>query len=187
MRRILHGCGHIYRRTERRGLVNGVGTGDRWTMPECSRAPGASARSASAHCVTAAVVATLIVLLLAVGIAAPAVPRAELLRVVDHAKRYIDGPLADFGPFSERLSDDAVRVLEEVGVQMERGHREEVHTEYEQPRVVAKRSMPKVFRPNISGRVRVVDGDTIHIGQERIRLHGIDAPESQQSSRPIFV
>lgn len=32
----------------------------------------------------------------------------------------------------------------------------------------------------ISGIARVIDGDTIKIGKERIRLHGIDAPESKQ-------
>jgi len=34
---------------------------------------------------------------------------------------------------------------------------------------------------SISGRVTVVDGDTIEIHGKRIRLHGIDAPESGQS------
>lgn len=31
-----------------------------------------------------------------------------------------------------------------------------------------------------SGRVRVVDGDTLDVGGVRVRLHGIDAPESAQ-------
>jgi endonuclease YncB( thermonuclease family) len=35
--------------------------------------------------------------------------------------------------------------------------------------------------PRITGPVRVVDGDTIHLGDSRIRLHGIDAPESDQA------
>jgi endonuclease YncB( thermonuclease family) len=30
------------------------------------------------------------------------------------------------------------------------------------------------------GRVRIVDGDTLEIGSDRIRLHGIDAPETGQ-------
>ena len=33
----------------------------------------------------------------------------------------------------------------------------------------------------LSGRPRVVDGDTIDVGGARVRLHGIDAPESGQS------
>ena len=34
---------------------------------------------------------------------------------------------------------------------------------------------------DVSGRARVIDGDTIQIGQARIRLHGIDAPEASQT------
>ena len=34
---------------------------------------------------------------------------------------------------------------------------------------------------SISGRAKIVDGDTIHIGKNKIRLHGIDAPEWNQS------
>jgi len=33
---------------------------------------------------------------------------------------------------------------------------------------------------DITGKPRVVDGDTIHINQTKIRLHGIDAPEMKQ-------
>ena len=36
---------------------------------------------------------------------------------------------------------------------------------------------------DISGVASVTDGDTLRIGSERIRLHGIDAPESAQSCR----
>jgi endonuclease YncB( thermonuclease family) len=32
----------------------------------------------------------------------------------------------------------------------------------------------------IEGRTKVIDGDTLKIGKSRIRLHGIDAPESKQ-------
>ena len=32
----------------------------------------------------------------------------------------------------------------------------------------------------VEGRARVIDGDTIKIEKNRIRLHGIDAPESKQ-------
>jgi endonuclease YncB( thermonuclease family) len=34
-----------------------------------------------------------------------------------------------------------------------------------------------------TGKARVVDGDTIHIGKTKIRLHGIDAPEMKQTCR----
>jgi len=33
----------------------------------------------------------------------------------------------------------------------------------------------------ISGLPRIIDGDTVAIGEERIRLHGIDAPEQKQT------
>ena len=35
----------------------------------------------------------------------------------------------------------------------------------------------------ISGKASVTDGDTLRIGSERIRLHGIGAPESAQRCR----
>ena len=35
-------------------------------------------------------------------------------------------------------------------------------------------------RAEIAGRVKVIDGDTIDVGQTRVRLHGIDAPERGQ-------
>ena len=37
--------------------------------------------------------------------------------------------------------------------------------------------------PDVSGRASVIDGDTIEVGGERIRLHGIDAPEREQLCR----
>tara|TARA_Y100000588_G_C14036768_1_gene831080 strand:- start:514 stop:1014 length:501 start_codon:yes stop_codon:yes gene_type:complete len=33
----------------------------------------------------------------------------------------------------------------------------------------------------IKGKAKVIDGDTIHIGNNKIRLHGIDAPETNQT------
>ena len=36
---------------------------------------------------------------------------------------------------------------------------------------------------DITGKPRVIDGDTIHIGDTKIRLHGIDAPEMKQTCR----
>ena len=36
------------------------------------------------------------------------------------------------------------------------------------------------FRANLAGRARVIDGDTIEVGTARIRLFGVDAPESAQ-------
>ena len=36
---------------------------------------------------------------------------------------------------------------------------------------------------DITGKPRVIDGDTIHIGDTKIRLHDIDAPEMKQTCR----
>ena len=44
-------------------------------------------------------------------------------------------------------------------------------------------SKQQILQPQadqLSGQARVTDGDTIRIGSTRIRLHGIDAPESKQ-------
>ena len=43
-------------------------------------------------------------------------------------------------------------------------------------------SAPAVAQ-EITGAPRVIDGDTIDVAGQRIRLHGIDAPESRQSCR----
>ena len=37
---------------------------------------------------------------------------------------------------------------------------------------------PNLASKTITGNAKVVDGDTIHIGLNKIRLHGIDAPET---------
>ena len=42
-------------------------------------------------------------------------------------------------------------------------------------------SLPFPAHADITGKARVVDGDTIHIGDTKIRLHGIDAPEAKQA------
>jgi endonuclease YncB( thermonuclease family) len=36
------------------------------------------------------------------------------------------------------------------------------------------------YAADLSGAARIVDGDTIWIGKTKIRLHGIDAPETRQ-------
>ena len=41
---------------------------------------------------------------------------------------------------------------------------------------------PYIFELQVVyGEAKVIDGDTIHIGKNKIRLHGIDAPEWNQS------
>ena len=40
---------------------------------------------------------------------------------------------------------------------------------------------PDLGSKTITGNAKVIDGDTIHIGSNKIRLHGIDAPEIDQT------
>tara|TARA_B100001057_G_scaffold292739_1_gene292809 strand:+ start:833 stop:1360 length:528 start_codon:yes stop_codon:yes gene_type:complete len=40
---------------------------------------------------------------------------------------------------------------------------------------------------SISGIAKVVDGDTIRIGEKKIRLFGIDAPEKEQQCRKVWL
>ena len=51
-----------------------------------------------------------------------------------------------------------------------------------------QRPQAAVFAPHpgsriIRGRAHIIDGDTISIGHQRIRLHGMDAPERHQTCR----
>ena len=38
----------------------------------------------------------------------------------------------------------------------------------------------QAFGKTIYGKAKIIDGDTIHIGNNKIRLHAIDAPEKKQ-------
>ena len=44
-------------------------------------------------------------------------------------------------------------------------------------------TIPAITLADVTGPARVIDGDTLEVQGERIRLHGIDAPESRQFCR----
>ena len=44
-------------------------------------------------------------------------------------------------------------------------------------------ALPWSAQAEIAGQSRVIDGDTLEVAGQRIRLHGIDAPESHQLCR----
>jgi endonuclease YncB( thermonuclease family) len=44
-------------------------------------------------------------------------------------------------------------------------------------------AVPFAASSDMSGLARVVDGDTLQVGEQRVRLEGIDAPESAQTCR----
>ena len=45
----------------------------------------------------------------------------------------------------------------------------------------------KALSEEITGKAIVIDGDTIKINDERIRLYGIDAPEKEQICKKIYL
>ena len=104
----------------------------------------------------------LAVVVIGVVIALAATPRSALPPAVRVAKDHVDSVLNEAGPRAQRLVQRAERALDEV--------RDWVAV----PRALASRS-------TVSGSARVVDGDTLDVGAVRVRLHGVDAPESRQS------
>ncbi len=52
------------------------------------------------------------------------------------------------------------------------------------PIILSLVSVPEMSNAeDLKGKPRIVDGDTLWIGPTKIRLHGIDAPESNQTCK----
>ena len=105
--------------------------------------------------------AAMLVVAIAVSVVV-AVPRSELPPAVQVATGHVDAVLDAASPVAERVIRRAQRAFDDV---LDRVGSPSAHAS----------------RPTLSGRARVVDGDTIEVGRVRIRLHGVDAPESRQS------
>ena len=98
----------------------------------------------------------------AVVLAVAAAPRSGLHPAVQAAKDHVDAVLDVASPTAERVIRRAQRAFDDV---LDRVGSPSAHAS----------------RPTLSGRARVVDGDTLEVSGKRIRLHGVDAPESRQS------
>ena len=106
--------------------------------------------------------AAILVVAIAVVIAVAAVRRSDLPPAVHAAKDHVDAVLDEARPGAERLIRRAQRAFDDV---LDRFARPTAHAS----------------RRTLSGRARVIDGDTLDVDGVRIRLHGVDAPESRQS------
>ena len=107
------------------------------------------------------VLAALAVFAIGVVIALAALSRSDLPPVVWVAKDQVDSFLDEARPKAQQFALQAERawavVRDRVGL-----------------------GTALASRPTLTGRARVIDGDTLDVGGARIRLHGIDAPESRQ-------
>ena len=108
--------------------------------------------------------AVLVVVLVLVGGVA-AMPRAELLHAVGSVKDILDALVDGIRPVMEQVAERAEHKID--------AFREPTETP------------PSSVFPSasVSGFARVIDGDTLVVGAKRIRLFGIDAPESDQFCR----
>ena len=124
-------------------------------------------------------VKTVIVIVIAVGAIASLPPltwheaEGELRRHIRSVETMVHPAAARSAEWFERQT----HALRDRLGGIEVGVGEASQTRKEQPIRIARGS------DALTGPARVIDGDTLDVGGVRIRLHGIDAPESKQSCR----
>ena len=126
----------------------------------------------------------LILLAIAAG-AAAALPTFDRSGIGASPGRLVEGLEREVGPAADRVADWLERRARAIRDRIaalvgEFGYTAETE---KKNRVRVYRGPPNRSRPALSGSARVVDGDTLDVAGVRVRLHGIDAPESAQRCR----
>ena len=121
------------------------------------------------------------VILVAIAAGAVATFQPSTWRDVEDTMRRQIGSVEDLvRPAAQRTAswlDRQTRAVRDRFGGIENGFTAAAEPRHEEPVRIVRGS------GTLSGRARVVDGDTLDLGGVRIRLHGIDAPESAQGCR----
>ena len=109
-----------------------------------------------------------------------ALPRSALLEIADSMPHAIDTTVVAVRRMAG-WADERVEAAHDPDrfVETSRGHWQKEPVAPTGVEDGSGRTVP--FGSDLSGPARVIDGDTINVGAVRVRLHGIDAPESEQS------